>query len=63
LLTSTIHYGLFDEGGHIDMRMAFDHRVLDGATAALVLMEMEETLLTRILKEVQQAERAPRLAG
>ena len=54
LLTSTIHYGLFDETGHIDMRMSFDHRVLDGATAARALIEMEETLLTTILKEIEQ---------
>jgi len=63
VLTSTIHYGLFDETGHIDMRMAFDHRVLDGATAARTMMEMEELLLTTILKEVQQSARAQRLAG
>jgi hypothetical protein len=55
LLTSTIHYGLFDETGHIDMRMSFDHRVLDGATAARALIEMEETLLTTLLKEIEQS--------
>src|SRR5262249_6176689 len=33
LLTSTIHYGLFDPSGAVDMRLSFDHRVLDGATA------------------------------
>jgi hypothetical protein len=62
VLTSTIFYSLFDETGHIDMRMAFDHRVLDGATAARTLMEMEEVLLTTILKEIQQSP-AQRLAG
>jgi hypothetical protein len=56
ILTSTIHYGLFDETGHIDMRMSFDHRVLDGARAARSLIEMEEILLTTILKEVQLSE-------
>jgi hypothetical protein len=55
LLTSTIHYGLLDDAGHLDMRMSFDHRVLDGATAARVLFEMEEILLTRILKEIEDA--------
>jgi hypothetical protein len=55
LLTSTIHYGLFDDAGHLDMRMSFDHRVLDGATAARALIQMEEVLLTHIVKEVEQA--------
>src|SRR5262245_16417007 len=34
LLTATLHYGLFSEAGKLDMRLSFDHRVLDGATAA-----------------------------
>ena len=42
LLTSTLHFGLFDEQGSLPMRMTFDHRVLDEApVAARALVEME----------------------
>lgn len=53
LATSTLHYGMFDEKGCIDMRYAIDHRVLDGVAAADALARMEETLLGEILDEVK----------
>ena len=52
ILTSTLHYGLFDDKGCLDVRLAFDHRVLDGAQAADALAELEQTLLGEILDEV-----------
>jgi hypothetical protein len=52
LLTSTIFYGLFDEAGCIDMRLAIDHRVLDGATAACALVDMEKVLQQEIVHEL-----------
>jgi hypothetical protein len=53
LLTTTLHYGLFDEKGCLDVRLAFDHRVLDGAQAAEALLHLEGTLLGAILDEVR----------
>jgi hypothetical protein len=53
LLTSTLHYGLLDGQGCLDMRLAFDHRVLDGATAAETLAHLEGALLGEILDEVR----------
>jgi hypothetical protein len=53
ILTSTIHYGMFDEAGCLDMRLSFDHRVLDGATAAQALVDLEAVLLREILDEVR----------
>ncbi len=53
LLTSTLHYGLFDDEGNLDVRYAFDHRVLDGAPAAEALAALEATLLGEILDEVK----------
>jgi hypothetical protein len=53
LLTSTLYYGLFDDAGALDMRLTFDHRVLDGATAADVLAQLEEVLHHEILTELQ----------
>jgi hypothetical protein len=52
LLTSTLHYGLFDPSGMLDMRLALDHRVMDGVTAARVLVEFERTLNGEILREL-----------
>ena len=57
LLTSQIHYGLFDEAGGVEMRLSFDHRVLDGATAAGALAEMEGVLLGEITQECAEAAR------
>jgi len=53
LLTTTLHYGLFDDKGCLDVRLAFDHRVLDGALAAESLLHLEVALLGEILDEVR----------
>jgi hypothetical protein len=53
LLTTTLHYGLFDDKGCLDVRLAFDHRVLDGALAAEALLQLETVLLGQILDEVR----------
>jgi hypothetical protein len=52
-LTATIHYGLFDSEGRLDMRLTFDHRVLDGATAARALVALENVLRGPILQELR----------
>lgn len=51
LLTSTIHYGMFDSAGRVEMRLSFDHRVLDASLAANALAELEEVLNGQILDE------------
>ena len=51
LLTSTIHYDMFDPNGSIAMRLSFDHRVLDAAAAAGALEDLESVLLSDILRE------------
>jgi hypothetical protein len=52
LVTSTLHYGLFDDCGNLPVRITFDHRVLDGAFVARGLVELEEVLQTTILEEL-----------
>ncbi|SRR6266496_3619721 len=52
VLTASLHYGLFDAAGNLDVRLTFDHRVLDGATGARTLVELERTLLGPILTEL-----------
>jgi hypothetical protein len=49
--TAAVHYGLFDAAGNIDVRLTFDHRVLDGATAARALSRMEAVLNGEVLEE------------
>ena len=51
--TSTIHYGLFDADGSLDVRLTFDHRVFDGAPAARALADLESVLSNEILAEVR----------
>ena len=55
LVTSTLHYGLFDDRGNLPARITFDHRVLDGAFVARGLAELEEVLRTTILEELLHA--------
>jgi hypothetical protein len=52
ILTSMLHYGLFDEAGRLDMRLTWDHRVMDGAAAARILVQVERTLQGEILDEL-----------
>ena len=52
-LTATLHYGLFDAAGRLDMRLTFDHRVFDGGTAARALAALESVLRGPILSEVR----------
>jgi hypothetical protein len=53
-LTATLHYGQFDANGGVDMRLTFDHRVFDGATAARALAAMEDTLRGPLLEELRR---------
>ncbi len=51
-LTTTINYGVFEADGSLDVRLAYDHRVLDGAPAARALAALEDALHTEILAEL-----------
>lgn len=51
-LTSLLYYGLFDDAGRLDVRMAFDHRVFDGGVAARALAATERVLRGPILEEL-----------
>jgi hypothetical protein len=58
LLTATLHYGLFDRDGNLDMRLSWDHRVFDGAMAARVLVDLEDVMNRVIAGELQVQRRA-----
>lgn len=46
------------EDGSVSVRITYDHRVLDGATAARTLMCLEDVLNGEILAELRQEEQA-----
>jgi hypothetical protein len=52
ILTSTLHYGLFNHGC-LDMRLTFDHRVIDGAAGARILTDLESVLNREIVLELR----------
>lgn len=43
-LTTTLNYGVIADDGTVDVRIIYDHRVLDGSTAARALADLEELL-------------------
>jgi hypothetical protein len=55
--TTTLHYGLIEANGDIDVRATFDHRVLDGAPIARALADLEEVLNGAMVKELAHLKR------
>jgi hypothetical protein len=53
LLPTTLNYGVIDAEGNVDVRITYDHRVLDGATVARALSELEHILHTEIRDELR----------
>jgi hypothetical protein len=62
-LTTTLTYGVVEADGSVAVRLVFDHRVLDGASAARALAELEQVLLGEVLAELQSAPAPLRRAG
>jgi len=52
-LTSTLNYGVIDSDGTVWVRLIYDHRVFDGATAARALDKLEKVLTGPILAELR----------
>jgi hypothetical protein len=59
-LTTTLHYGPLDDNGSLDVRLTFDHRVLDGGTVARALNDLEEVLNTEMIGELRCEQRTQR---
>ena len=51
-VATTINYGTFDPDGLIDVRLTYDHRVLDGATVARAMTALEDVLRNEIYEEL-----------
>jgi len=45
-------YGIFDEDGCIELRLTFDHRVIDGRAAVTALARLEEMLRGPVTDEI-----------
>jgi hypothetical protein len=52
-LTTTLTYGVIGPDGRVDVRLVYDHRVLDGATAARALAALEAELAGPIQTELR----------
>jgi hypothetical protein len=53
LLTTTLNYGVIEPDGIVDVRLTYDHRVMDGATVARALAALERVLTHEILAELR----------
>jgi hypothetical protein len=58
-VTSALNYGVVSEEGLVDVRLTYDHRVLDGGTAARALVDVEEEMNGPILAELNGLPSAP----
>jgi hypothetical protein len=51
-LTTTLNYGVIAADGCVEVRLIYDHRVLDGATVARALQDLERVLTHEIVNEL-----------
>jgi hypothetical protein len=62
--TTTLTYGVVGADGAVDVRLVYDHRVLDGATVARALARLEAELTGAVLAELRGTAGGPvRLAA
>jgi hypothetical protein len=52
-LTTTLNYGVLEPDGSVDVRLIYDHRVLDGAHVARALADLEHILADEICRELR----------
>ena len=53
-LTTILNYGVFSPDGAVDVRVVYDHRVMDGAVVARALGRLEEVLTGPIVDELRR---------
>jgi len=53
-LTSVVNYGYIGADGEVNVRIIYDHRVMDGATVARALNRLEEILNGPIVEELRR---------
>ncbi len=58
-LTTLLNYGPIDEEGSVNVRILYDHRVMDGATVARALKRFEAILNGAVAEELRSLAGAP----
>jgi hypothetical protein len=58
-LTTLLNYGVISSDGILDVRIIYDHRVMNGATVARALARLEEILNSAMLEEVRALAETP----
>jgi hypothetical protein len=53
LLTSILNYSVIEPDGSVDVRITYDHRVLDGGVVARALADLERVLTHEIVAELR----------
>ncbi len=61
-VTTLLNYGIIDADGRVNVRIIYDHRVMNGATVARALNRLEEILNTTIVEELREIAGAARQA-
>jgi hypothetical protein len=56
--TTLLHYGVINREGRANVRLTYDHRVLDGTGPALALRDLENVLNTESVEELRQVKEA-----
>jgi hypothetical protein len=56
--TATLNWGVIDAQGNVEVRLIYDHRVLDGSAVARALAELERTLNGPIAEELAASQSA-----
>ena len=62
-VTSFLTYGALDCNGSVRVRLVFDHRVYDGATAARILGRLEELMRGPLYNEIASQPSAAAVSG
>jgi|SRR5579884_1044468 len=52
-VTTLLNYGVIDAEGNVNVRIIYDHRVMNGATVARALNRLEEILNTAMVEELR----------
>jgi hypothetical protein len=56
VLTTLLTYGVIGPDGGVDVRLVYDHRVMDGSTVARALADLERALRHEIVAELRYLE-------
>ena len=62
-LTTALNYGVIAEDGTVDVRIVYDHRVLDGSSVARALAQLEDVLNGPLVRCVAEGGYLPAAAG